>query len=514
MKCGAFMMEQEKYGVIDIGSNTIRLVIYTKGKSGRFTESENVKVVARLRNYLSEEAILEEEGIEVLVDTLLSFQEVTRHHQLKDIKCVATAAIRQAENRQEIIEKVQTETDFNMRILSEFEEANYGYLAVINSMPYTDGITIDIGGGSTELTIFKDRQLIHYHSFPFGALSLKKKFVQGEVPTKAEIEALRSFLANEFVKLDWLTDKRLPLIGIGGSARNVAQIHQEFVEYPLSGVHQYIMSKRDITEINVRLQSFNFSEIQRVEGLSKDRADIIIPALEVFDILMEIIGTEEFALSRKGLREGIFYAEMKKELGLAILPNILEESFHELATDFDIDLTHAYHVTNSALMIAQELEKAGLVSLEEDYKRIKVSSALYNLGSYIDAESSNQHTFYLLCNRTIDGLLHKERVIIALIASFKNKVAFKRNVAPFEKWFTKEELSRFSLLGAVIKLAYSLNVTKRDIVEKIHLEKTAEELVIFIQCREDWKPEQYQVEKQKKHLEKQLKKTINIHFYK
>ncbi|WP_033543429.1 exopolyphosphatase [Planococcus sp. CAU13] len=507
-------MEQEKYGIIDIGSNTIRLVIYTKGKNGQFTESDNIKVVARLRNYLSEEGILEDKGIKVLIDTLLSFQEVTRHHRLKDIKCVATAAIRQAKNQQAIIDKVQTETDYTMRILSEFEEANYGYLAVVNSMPYTDGITIDIGGGSTELTLFRDRQLIHYHSFPFGALSLKRNFVEGNMPTQAEIEALRSFLASQFAELEWLSDKRLPLIGIGGSARNVAQIHQEYVEYPLSGVHQYVMSKQDISEMNGRMQSFNFSEMQRIEGLSKDRADIIIPAVEVFGFLMEVIGTEEFALSRKGLREGVFYEEMRKEFELSILPDILEESFQELAADFDIDLTHAFHVAGSALMIAQKLEEAGLASLKEDYERIKVSGTLYNLGSYIDAESSNQHTFYLLCNRTIDGLLHKERVIIALIASFKNKAAFKRNAAPFEEWFTKEELNRYSLLGAIIKLAYCLNATKRDIVEKIHLEKNGEELVFFIQSRKDWKPEQYQAEKQKKHLEKQLKKTIHIQFYK
>lgn len=507
-------MEQEKYGIIDIGSNTIRLVIYTRGESGRFTETENVKVVARLRNYLSDQAIMEEEGIEILIDTLRSFQEVTRHHQLKTIKCVATAAIRQAKNQNEIIQKVQANTDFTMRILSEYEEANYGYLAVVNSMSFENGITIDIGGGSTELTLFKDRQLIHFHSFPFGALSLKKKFVQGNMPTKSEIEELRSFLASEFAKLDWLAGKELPLIGIGGSARNVAQIHQEYVEYPLSGVHQYVMNKRDIMEINTMMQAFNFSELQRVEGLSKDRADIIIPAIEVFDFLMGVIGTKEFALSRKGLREGIFYEEMKKEFDTDGLPNVLEESFQELATDYNIDLNHSLHVTSSALMIAQELEKAGLASLEEDYARIKIGSSLYNLGTYIDAESSNQHTFYLLSNRTIDGLLHKERVAIALIASFKNKVAFKRNAALYEDWFTKDELNRFSLLGAVIKLAYSLNATKRDIVEKIQLEKKAEELVFSIQCRENWKPEQYQVDKQKKHLEKQLKKTIHIHFYK
>ncbi|WP_142830589.1 exopolyphosphatase [Planococcus soli] len=508
-------MEQEKYAIIDIGSNTIRLVIYTRDKSGRFTESENVKAVARLRNYLNEDNVLEREGIDILAKTLKSFQEVTRHHQLKAIKCVATAAVRQAENQDEIMEAVESETDFTIRILSEFEEANYGYLAVVNSTPFTSGITVDIGGGSTEITYFNDRQLIYFYSFPFGALSLKQQFIQGNTPTKGELRELRSFLKEQFDQLEWLADKRLPLIGIGGSARNMAQIHQEHVEYPLTGVHQYRMSRDDVEEMNDLLKSLEFSDLQRLEGLSKDRADIIIPAVEVFRYLMELIDTEEFALSRKGLRDGVFYEETTKDFDLSVFPNVVEESFHELAIDYDINLTHAFHVTNSALLISKELEEVGMLSLEEeDYKRLKLSSALYNLGSYIDSESSHQHTFYLLSNRTIDGLLHKERVIVALMASFKNKETFKRNIAIYEEWFSKEELAKYSLLGAIIKLAYSLNATKRDIVETIELEEKDDKLVFSIQCSEDWKPEQYQVEKQKKHLEKQLKKTIDFKFYK
>ncbi|EIM05846.1 exopolyphosphatase [Planococcus antarcticus DSM 14505] len=508
-------MDQEKYAIIDIGSNTIRLVIYTRDKSGRFTESENVKAVARLRNYLNEENILEREGIEILLKTLQSFQEVTRHHQLKAIKCVATAAVRQAENQDEIMAAVESETDFTMRILSEFEEANYGYLAVVNSTPFASGITVDIGGGSTEITYFDNRQLIYFYSFPFGALSLKQQFIQGDTPTKGELRELRSFLKEQFDQLEWLADKRLPLIGIGGSARNMAQIHQEHIEYPFSGVHQYVMSKDDVEEVNGLLKSLEFSELQRLEGLSKDRADIIIPAVEVFRYLMEFIDTKQFALSRKGLRDGVFYEETTKDFDLSVFPNVVEESFHELAIDYDINLIHAFHVTNSALLISKELEEVGLLSLEEeDYKRLKLSSALYNLGSYIDSESSHQHTFYLLSNRTIDGLLHKERVIVALMASFKNREIFKRNVALYEKWFGKDELAKFSLLGAIIKLAYSLNATKRDIVKAIELEEKDEELIFSVQCSEDWKPEQYQVEKQKKHLEKQLKKTIDFKFYK
>lgn len=506
-------MNQEKYAIVDIGSNTMRLVVYSRDKSGRLTETENVKAVARLRSYLSDSGQMESEGIDVLVETLQSFQEVTRHHQLDEVKCVATAAIRQANNQQEILDRVTEETDFTVRILSEYEEAHYGYLAVVNSTPFSSGITVDIGGGSTELTLFEDRKLVHYHSFPFGALSLKEQFVKNEMPTSQELKALRTFLNSQFQTLPWLKDKGLPLIGIGGSARNMAQIHQEYIEYPLAGIHQYKMTASDVKEINSMLLSMDFQEVQRVEGLSKDRADIIIPAIEVFTHLMGLIATDVFALSRKGLRDGVFYEELTKEFELSMFPNVVEESFYELAIDYDINLNHAAQVSTNAMMILHELEKHGLLSVTpKDKKFIRLGSAVYNLGTYIDAEASHQHTFYLLANRTIDGLLHKERLILALIASFKNKEVFKRNAALYQEWFSKDEIAKYSLFGAIVKLAYSLNATKRNVIASIELEQKDEELIFNIYCINDWKPEQYQAEKQKKHLEKQLKAPIELRF--
>jgi len=507
------MMSEEKYAIVDIGSNTMRLVIYTRDKSGRLTESENVKAVARLRNYLTASGEMGSEGIDVLVHTLQSFQEVTRHHNLQEVKCVATAAIRQANNQQEIIDRVEAETDFSIRILSEYEEANYGFLAVVNSTPFRDGITVDIGGGSTEITFFENRKLIYFYSFPFGALSLKQQFIKGDMPTKDELRKLRKFLQEQFASLPWLADKKLPLIGIGGSARNLAQVHQEYIEYPVAGIHQYMMSISEVKKMNEMLLSLEFSDVQKVEGLSKDRSDIIIPAIEVFSCLMDLIKAETFVLSRKGLRDGVFYEELTKDFELSIFPNVMEESFYELASDYDINLTHATHVSTYALMIAHELERIGLLELnEEDLKFIRLGSALYNLGTYIDAEASNQHTFYLLANRTIDGLLHKERLTVALVASFKNKEVFKRNAALYQDWYSKEELAKYSLFGAIVKLSYSLNATKRNIIESVHVDPAADGLLFNVECNNDWKPEQYQAEKQKKHLEKQLKKNIDFQF--
>lgn len=501
---------QEKYAIIDIGSNTMRLVIYELGRNGTLKEIENIKVVARLRNFLSEDDVLEEDGITMLIKTLQSFQGVTGHHQLEEVKCVGTATIRQAKNKEEILERVNSETDFSMQVLTAFKEAYYGFLAVVRSTPYEKGVTVDIGGGSMEVTYFENRNLIHFHSFPFGVLSLKKQFIKGDIPDENERNKLCHFLQEQFRSLDWLSNLQTPLIAIGGSARNLVQIHQEYIDYPIQGIHQYTMRRQDINKTYNHLLSMPFSELQKVEGLSKDRADIIIPAVAAFAALMDTLNADVFALSQKGLREGLFY---DKNNNKSEISNIVDESFQELAGDYNINVTHVSQVMKSALIISQLLNREGFFSLDvQDIKRIERGSFLFNLGSYIDIESSSQHTFYLLANRSINGMHHKERIVTALLASFKNKESFKHYIKPFNQWFTKEEIEKIRLIGSIIKFAYSLHVTKRNIIDQIDLQVKDQDLVFKISCVQDWQPEAYQVEKQKKHLEKQLNCSISVDF--
>jgi exopolyphosphatase / guanosine-5'-triphosphate,3'-diphosphate pyrophosphatase len=505
---------KEKYGIIDIGSNTIRLVIYERNKSGRLREIENVKAAARLRNYLNKEQILTDKGIAILLDTLRSFQDITRHHQLESVKCVATAAIRQAINQKEIIHLVKKHTDFRIRVLSGYEEAYYGFLAAVNSTPITEAVTIDIGGGSTELTYYKDRQLVDTYSFSFGALSLKHTFVSENVPTSEELHRLSFYLVEQFQSLSWLGDKRVPIIAMGGSARNVVQIHQLMKNYPLAGVHQYEMNRKDFLEVRNLLTSLTFEEIQMLEGLSKDRADTIIPALEVFNVLYEATDATSFVLCRKGLRDGIFYEELLHPFGTPIFPSVLHESFFQLSQDYDIHLDHVQHVKQLVIQLVEQIRLLQLYPLtDEDLRNLIRAAHVYYLGKYIDEESSSQHTFYILANRTIDGLMHKERVILALIASYKNKTVFKQYIAPFQHWFTKEEQKKIRFLGALLKFVYSLNGTKRKVVRTIKLTQNKGSIIMDIFCCGDFRAEKYQTEKNKKHFEKVLKQCIELRFH-
>jgi exopolyphosphatase/guanosine-5'-triphosphate,3'-diphosphate pyrophosphatase len=505
----------DEYGIIDIGSNSVRLVIFKRDNSGQLKEIENVKIVARLHQHLTQEGILTFNGISLLINTLLCFKEVTSYHNVKEVMCVATATIRQAGNQEQILKEVAKQTGFTVRILSEYEEAYYGYFAVIHSFSIEEAITIDIGGGSTEVTYFKNREIENYHSFPFGALSLKNRFISGNTPTEDELDQIKDFVQKNFESLTWLRSKQVPIIAMGGSARNLAQIHQALRKYPLADIHQYEMVLKDIEDVNQYLSNLSYAQLQKVEGLSNDRVDIILPAVDVFESIVKVTEAPIFILSGKGLRDGVFYKELTKPNGYKTFPNVIEQSLYELSQDYRLSLEHANQLSKIADSIFTQLRDLNLTDFSEtDHFFLTKAASIYNFGEYVYYESSSEHTFYLLANRRIDGMNQKERIKLALIASYKNKSLFRQYIEPYQNWFSKIEQKKIRLLGAILKLAFNLNCTKRNIVESVELSFDNDCLTLKASCNKDWKPEEYQVEKQKKQLEKLLKMNILINFQK
>lgn len=507
-------MKKLTTAIIDIGSNTIRLVLYHYDQVAGVREFGNIKTVARLRTYLLPSGEMSEEGIQLLSETLSSFKLILADYQVTDIKAAATAAVRQATNNAEILTRMKQETGISIDILSEEEEAYYGFLAVAHSMDTPSAVTIDIGGGSTEITLFKNKKLQKSISFPFGTVSLKQKFVAGTVINEEERLALREFVTEQFKTLPWIDEVGLPIIAIGGSARNVAQIHQQKTNYPISGMHQYEMPRQDLVKMREELAQKPFEELKQLDGLSSDRADIIVLALEVFASLMEVVGTESFQLSKKGLREGLIIGRVLQGDAKAFDKyNVFEENSRRLALIYGRSEEEANMLMALSSQFYRECCDMELFEFcESDFQLIKKAAKVYAIGEYIELDSASQHTFYLLANQSIAGMNHADRVKLALLASYKNRDYFNRFAAPFEAWYTKEELKKLRDFGALLKFIYALNVSKRHVVSKIALEHEGDNLRLEVTTKERAIAEAYQIERQKKHIERVVKKSINIVF--
>ncbi|WP_026674688.1 Ppx/GppA phosphatase family protein [Alkalihalobacterium bogoriense] len=509
-------MKEKKVAIIDMGSNSIRLVINKIDNDGRYTQLHNFKVVARLSSHMTQKGHISKEGISIIISSLLQFKNIISYHKVDQVNGVATAAVRRAANQEEVLHTIKKETGFSFRVLSEYEEAYYGYLAVVNSTNIENGITIDIGGGSTEVTIFKNRKMIHYTSFPFGAITLKQQFMNDSEPLQENLDALTSFLTEQYESLDWIVQSQLPVIGIGGTARNLSLVHQRQVDYPLAGLHQYELTKQDVESTQALFTSVNIEERQNIDGLSKDRSDIIIPAVQAILTLLNVTGSKTFTMSNRGLRDGLFYEEILTQLGLEHFPNVAEESFYQITHMYEINLDHVKQVWKLAKSLYRQLVpyvNETSSEQENDLSLLKYSARMLYMGEFISNEASSQHTFYLITNMSIDGLTHQERLAIALISSFKSKSYLQKFAGPFESLLTKQQLKQYEFLGAILKLAYALNRTRRNIVTSISVMKETEDhFMIYFHCNDDYPFEEQLANKYKKHIEKLINAKISLHF--
>ncbi|MCE4957647.1 exopolyphosphatase [Macrococcoides caseolyticum] len=504
----------KRLGLVDIGSNTIRLVIFEYSKETGLQELQNIKTPARLYQFLSEDKEMSEKGIEVLCDTLKSFQKVAQKFDVDALYPVATAAVRQAVNIDDIISKVKSHTGIEMRIISEKEEAFFGFYAVINTLDYEDGVTVDIGGGSTEVTFFEDKELKFSHSFPFGVVTLQNMFFKGKPHNdKSAIETAGQFIAEQLRSLRWLEKRRVPIIAIGGSARNIARIHQSLTEYPIAGVHGYAMKEADLDLVFNRLTEATQDELEDLDGLSRDRQDIIVPSCVLFNTLFDEVEATEFIFSRKGLREGVIMNILEQEY---VLPfdkdNVFKDSLKNLATDYHINKEEA----NQRVMIAEtlyyELDKFELIKgNKRDKAFLRNAAYLYYLGSYIDSDASSQHTYYILSNSSLNGISHKDRVKLALLSSYKNKSLLKF-YEDETRWFNSEEREIIQMLGSILKFSHALNISNTNIVKSLYFKKNETDYDLVVEYSGDAIAEEYQAERQKKHIEKLIKSKLNLIF--
>ncbi|MBM7647308.1 exopolyphosphatase/guanosine-5'-triphosphate,3'-diphosphate pyrophosphatase [Bacillus ectoiniformans] len=507
-------MQNSKIAIIDIGSNTVRLVIYHM-RYGSFEECENIKAPIRLRTYLNSDNELSETGIELLISVLNSFKEVIDYHQVEHTDCTATAAVRQAANKEELIGKAKEQTGFHIRVLSGEEEAYFGLSAVTKTLPIENGLIVDMGGGSTEITCFKNRELQHTFSFPFGVVSLKEQFIKGNRMTECERDQLVSYVLNEFSQFPWLDSGADKVVAIGGSARNLAKVSQLKKAYPNIGIHGYEIDADEFTELHKELSVQTYEELEKVDGLSKERADLILPALEVFYQLLKYSRSSALAVSSRGLRDGLILEQM---------PGVSWETLHQVKQNGTMRIVKSYQLNEAhhhqmqfilSELLSQFTHEHLFDVAEDDQFFLEQAASLFYLGEYISSSSKSQHTFYLLTNSTLDGYSHKEKVKMALVASFTNYSTLKQYISSYDNWFTKEEIQQMREWGALLKLCFSLNSSKRNVVKRLKLTAGKEGLLkIKVFCERDYLSEKYQSDKQKKHLEKVLQRTIQLDFSK
>lgn len=299
---------RNRLGIIDIGSNSIRLIIYEAGNDRVCRMVHKAKETVRLGVRRDEHGNMSEDDIWTVIPVLNRFKEICAANRADQIRAVATAAVRQSPNTQEITATWERETGISVQILTGEEEAYYGFLGVTRSLPshVQEGFIVDIGGGSTEISYFKGEELLHSTSLPCGAVNMTIQNGGRERWSESSREQLQHKIAGLLEPYPWTAEhRRLPLIGLGGGIRALARMERERQQQLKPAGDPYTIEAEKIRYYADALAGLSVEERIQQFDLAADRADIIVAGTMILRTVFDHMQCSVLLASWRGLSDGL-----------------------------------------------------------------------------------------------------------------------------------------------------------------------------------------------------------------
>ncbi|MGX6429532.1 Ppx/GppA family phosphatase [Levilactobacillus yonginensis] len=297
----------QNLAIVDLGSNSVRMAVNELHDDGSYREVNRVKVDSRLSEGMGPEKILQPKAMDRTVAALKSFRPYYEHLPNLIVRGIATAAVRQARNRDEFLTRVAAATGIQIEVLSGDQEAYYDYLGAVNRLKVKDCLLLDTGGASCELVHVRDGKDASLISVPFGAVNLSEQFHLDDLVTAVDLFSAQVFLRERLRDIWWLNDaKQLPLVLLGGANRTLARMNRQQQKIlHVENIHGYRLTTGQVMQTFERLLRVPLIERKRISGLEAERADIIVGGMLPLVTLLQMLDSDRVIFSESGVREGI-----------------------------------------------------------------------------------------------------------------------------------------------------------------------------------------------------------------
>jgi exopolyphosphatase/guanosine-5'-triphosphate,3'-diphosphate pyrophosphatase len=456
--------------VIDVGSNSVRLVLYRREGRAIWTVY-NEKVLAGLGRDLASTGRLSPEGVSAALTALKRFRALLDASPPSQVFVAATAAVREARDGPAFSLRVAAETGFPMRVLSGEEEARYGALGVIAGAPDSHGLVGDLGGASLELVRVSDGTPGRGITLPLGPFAFgdSGRFDPGRVRMVADrllAPIARSHSADT-------------LNAVGGAWRNLALLHMRISGYPLEIIHQYEIARRDALNAARFIAQLSRSSLDRIEGLSRRRLESLPHAAVVLEALLEKLGIQTVVMSAYGLREGLLFEGLSKE-----------DRSRDPLVEGCADLG-GRRLSAQALGAALEawlkpaFAKLAPVFGGRDPTLLAAACRLADLGAYLHPDHREALVFEQVLRAPVPGQSHAERVYLAC-AAFARHTSSPSLPEPdlVARLLEPERLQRARALGAGIRLGCDLSGRNPELLARTRLDVKTN--TVQLQAEDGW----------------------------
>jgi exopolyphosphatase/guanosine-5'-triphosphate,3'-diphosphate pyrophosphatase len=454
-----------KFAAIDIGSNSIKLVVVDAAASDSFAVLTREKETVRLghetflKGYLGRDAILR------ATDCVRRFRSIAEARGAERIVATATAAVREANNCANFIKAIEQKTGVNVELLSGIEEARLIGLAAARgcSAKGASALNIDIGGGSTEVSIFREGLPVTLHSIRLGAVGLTERFLKSDPPRPQQLHDLRTEIraaverpARELHDCRWdsVTGTSGTILAIGNALR--AWKANDHVGQPAEALIKF----GKLAKFNASLAAMTTAERRTAARLTEQRAEIIVAGGLMLEGIMHALGIETLTTCEWALREGVIIDRLRdwEAQSRPPMPDIADQKLrgvHAVGKRFGYEEGHSHQVARLSETIFDALATSANLTR---HQRLLLSAAalLHDVGYHIAHESHHKHSFYLIENSELTGFSESERAVIANIARY-HKGSLPKNRHPHYAALSDAERLTVSRLAGILRVADAMD---------------------------------------------------------
>lgn len=492
---GFRMPEQQAYlapdlvprlGAIDIGSNSIRVVIAEAQAGGRYRILGEERESTRLGRALATTGELDQQSIDDSLAALRRFIAIAEGMGVESLRAIATCAVREATNGAEFCRQAQEVIGQTIEVISAEKEAHLAFHSVRRRFDLAGKNTLlaDIGGGSTEIVLASGEHIESIFATRLGAVRLSEKFGGGQSLAGDDFYRMEKWIMKE---LKSVTDKPAApihlLIGSGGTFTNLASIvmaSKGKSRLPVAGCQ---VSRAELRHLIERLRKLSVKQRREVAGLNPDRADIIVPGLTVIDCIMSRFRVNLLQVHAYGVRDGLLLTMIEQMQGTAGSSAPDENSqIERFAVACGVDLEHSHQVAKLAMQIHDGL--FGHYELNPENARLLYAAArMQDVGYLINYDGHHKHSYHLILHSNLEGFQPEELELIANVARYHRGALPKKKHDNFSR-LSPADQQRVLNLSAILRLAGGLDRSHSQTIDSVKVNCTDNQVELLVSAEQ------------------------------
>ncbi|EXI62005.1 exopolyphosphatase [Mannheimia granulomatis] len=452
-----------EFAAIDLGSNSFHMIV-ARIVNGSIQVLSRIKRRVRLADGLDQNLVLSQEAIERGVACLALFAKRLQGFSEENVKVVGTYTLRRAINKQDFLDQAKAVFPYSISIISGQEEARLIYSGVSHTQPEKGRkLVVDIGGGSTEITIGDNFTPIRAESRHMGCVSFAKRFFPNGELTIERFDSAYQLAMEKIEDLMW-EYQELGWEHALGSSGTIKTVHQVLIA---NGYRDGLITEQRLQKlIDICLEFKSLNEI-KMRGLLEERADVLVPGLAILLALFHTFRIEVLRYSNGALREGVMYGlEKSFQVG-----DIRQRTAQALVEQFDLDQLQASRVEHTALILFDQIKHWRNRRQVQDLRSmLKWASLLHEIGIVVNHNNVHRHSAYLISNRDLPGFDFEQQTLLSVLMRFHLKNFKRSDIRSINRYQCRDVLT----LVRVFRLAVLLNRSRQATVEPEKLTLTIE----------------------------------------